>query len=144
MLIESQGSFETGLSPEDCAQRLKQRMRGLMLGSRAGSAGFSLSKGMRTIIRIRGTFAPTRSGPTHVDYRIEFIPDAMFVLVVSTVIGTAVLAFLLTLTHIALVELWPLIPLAVLVAAANVWTSERQAQWLVAFVRRELVGDGDR
>ena len=144
MLNGSHGWFETGLSPEDCAQRLKQRMRGLMLGSRADSAGFSLAKGGRTIIRIRGTFASAESGPTSVDYRIELIPAAMFALVISTVIGIAVLAFLLTLTHTSVVVLWPAIPIVVLVVAANIWISERQAQWLGAFVRRELVEDRDR
>jgi hypothetical protein len=126
VLIGSRGWFETGLSPEDCAQRLKQsRMRAVMLGSRADSSGFSLRRGWRTIIRIRGTFAPAESGPTHVDYRVELIPAAMFALVVSTVIGIVVLAFLLTLAHEPLVVLWPFIPIAVLVIAANIWISER-------------------
>jgi hypothetical protein len=119
-------------------------MRALKLGSSAHSAGFTLAKGGRTIIRIRGTFASAESGPTSVDYGIELIPAAMFALVTSTVIGIAVLAFLLTFTHTAVVVLWPAIPIAVLVVAANIWISERQAQWLVAFVRRELVEDGDR
>jgi uncharacterized membrane protein len=67
-----------------------------------------------------------------------------FALVISTVIGIAVLAFLLTLTHTFVVVLWPVIPIVVLVVATNIWIAERQAQWLVAFVRRELVEDGDR
>src|SRR5450759_2041735 len=98
MLIGSHGWFETGLSAEDCAQRLKQRMRPLMLRGRADSSGFSLATGGR-IVRIRGTFGPAESGPTVVDFRIELIPATIFALVVATVVGIAVLVFLLTLTH---------------------------------------------
>jgi TctA family transporter len=74
----------------------------------------------------------------------ELIPAAIFALVVATVVGIAVLVFLLTLTHTSVAVLSPLIPIAVLVVAANIWICERHAQCLVAFVRRELAEGGDR
>src|SRR5712692_4737442 len=79
----------TRLNAEECGERLRTAMRGFMLrgfmsGSRADSSGFRLARGTRTAIRIRGTFAPRPDGGTFVEYRVEFLPVALWVLAVTT------------------------------------------------------------
>ena len=99
---------------------------------------FRAAKGLRTAIRVRGTFTPAGNGLTSVDYWIEWKPIAVVALLISSPLSLGVLAAGFILAHIPLVYLWPFIPAVVLVIAANAYISERQAQWLAAFVRREL------
>lgn len=128
----------TTLAADECCERLNIAKRGFMLGSRADPSGFRLAKADRTAIRIRGTFAPQPGGGTVVRYRIEFLPAAIVVLVIVTPISLVVLVGLFWLAHQSLWELWPLVPISVLVIAANLWILDRQAHWLVDFVRHQL------
>ncbi len=103
------------LATDECCERLNTAKRGFMLGSRADPSGFRLAKAGRTAIRIRGTFAPQPGGGT--------------VVVVGRLFWFA---------HQSVWEIWPLVPISVLVVAANLWFSDRQAYWLVDFVRHHL------
>jgi len=102
------------------------------------ATGFRLAKAGRTAIRIRGTFVPQPGGGTVVKYQIEFLPALLVGLVIVTPISLFVLGMLFWLAHESLWELWPLIPISVVVIGANLWVSDRQAHWLVAFVGQEL------
>ncbi len=143
MLIGKSGSMITRLNAEECGERLRTAMRGFMLrgfmsGSRADSSGFRLARGTRTAIRIRGTFAPRPDGGTFVEYRVEFLPVALWVLAVTTPIGFAVIGAGLWLAHQSVWDVWPILPMWVVGVAANVWISDRQAHWLVDFISHRL------
>ncbi len=138
MLIGKQGSMATKLGADECSQRLRTAMRGFKLGSRADSSGFRLAKAGRTAIRIRGTFVPQPDGGTVVKYRIEFLPALLVALAIATPVGLIVLGLLFWLAHQSLWELWPVIPISVLVVGANLWISVRQAHWLVGFVSHQI------
>jgi len=138
VLIGKQGSMATKLGADECSQRLRTAMRGFKLGSRAGSSGFRLAKAGRTAIRIRGTFVPQPDGGTVVKYRIEFLPALLVALAIATPVGLIVLGLLFWLAHQSLWELWPVIPISVLVVGANLWISVRQAHWLVGFVSHQI------
>jgi len=138
VLIGKQGSMATKLGADECSQRLRTAMRGFKLGSRADSSGFRLAKAGRTAIRIRGTFVPQPDGGTVVKYRIEFLPALLVALAIATPVGLIVLGLLFWLAHQSLWELWPVIPISVLVVGANLWISVRQAHWLVGFVSHQI------
>ncbi len=128
----------TKLSPNECSEQLRLSKRRFKLGSRADSSAFRLAKAGRTMIRIRGIFAPQPGGGTVINYRIEFLPAALVALAVGFPLGLLVLIGLFWLARQSLWEIWPLIPISVLVVAANLWISERQAHWLVDFVGHQL------
>lgn len=130
--------MSTRLGVDQCFERLRAGMRGFKLGSRVDSSGFRLARAGRTAIRIRGTFVPQSGGGTLVNYRIEFLPALLVGWAIATPIGLLVLVMLFSLAHENLWELWPLIPISVLVIGANLWISDRQARWLVAFVSQKL------
>jgi hypothetical protein len=137
MLIGSSGRFVTHLAPTECAARLSRRLGPLSLKGRADESRFELARPGRTIIRMVGTFMPGGSGCS-VDYRIEFIPRALIEVAIAFGVGTPILVVLVNLGYIAAREVASLIIIVPVVAAANIWFSERQAQWLKAFVFREL------
>jgi hypothetical protein len=128
----------TKLGADECCERLRNAKRGFMLGSHADRSGFRLAKAGQTAIRIRGTFAPQPGGGTVVRYRIEFLPAAIVVLAIVTPLSLVVVGGLFWLAHQSVWEIWPLLPISVLVVAANLWVSDRQAHWLVDFVRHHL------
>ena len=128
----------TKLDADQCSERLRTGMRGFKLGSRVDSTGFRLAKAGQTAIRIRGTFVPQPGGGTVVKYRIEFLPALLVALAIATPISFFVLGMLFWLAHESLWELWPLIPISVVVIGANLWVSDRQAHWLVNFVSDQL------
>jgi hypothetical protein len=138
VLIGKSGSMMTRLSGEECGERLRPAMRGFMSGSRADSSGFRLARGRRTAIRIRGTFVPRPEGGTVVEYRVEFLPAALLLLAVTTPLSFLVLGVGFWLAHQSVWDVWPLLPIWVLVVAANVWISDRQGHWLLGFVRHRL------
>lgn len=84
-----------------------------------------------------GTFMPARSG-SRIDYRIEFIPRALLEVGIAFLVSTPILAVLVASRYVALSEASSLFVIVPLVLAANIWISERQAQWLKAFVIGEL------
>ena len=128
----------TALGPDECGARLQLAMRSLLSGSRADPSGFSLARAGRTAVRIRGTFAPEAGGGTLITYRTEFLPVALAGLAVAYPLGLLVLGAMVWLRYLNLSDLWPLVPITVLVGGLNVWYSDRQAQGLVAFVRHLL------
>jgi hypothetical protein len=138
VLLGKAGSMTTNLGADQCYERLRTGMRGLKLGSRVDASGFRLAKAGRTAIRIRGTFVPQPAGGTVVKYRIEFLPALLLAWAIATPIGLVMLGLLLWLAHESLWELWPLIPITVVVIGANLWVSDRQAHWLVGFVSNKL------
>jgi hypothetical protein len=138
VLIGKQDSIATKLGAAECSQRLRSAMRGFKLGSRADPSGFRLAKAGRTAIRIRGTFVPQTDGGTVGKYRIEFLPAAVVALAIATPVGLFVLGLLFWLAHQSLWELWPVIPISVLVVGANLWVSDRQAHWLIGFVSHQI------
>ena len=128
----------TMLAADECCERLNTAKRGFMLVSRVDRSGFRLAKAGQTAIRIRGTFAPQPGGGTVVRYRTEFLPAAIVVLAIVTPLSLLVVGGLFWLAHQSVWEIWPLVPIAVLVIAGNLWISNRQAHWLVDFVRHQL------
>lgn len=138
VLIGKSGSMTTKFGAEECCERLRAVMRGFKLGSRVDSSGFKLAKSGRTAIRIRGTFVPQPGGSTIVSYRIEFLPVVLLALAITTPLGIMVLALGFWLAHQNIWEVWSLLPLCVLVIGGNLWISDRQAHWLVVFVRNRL------
>jgi hypothetical protein len=138
LVIGSPHRFETRLSPKDCALRLSRRFRPMLRSGRADASGFWTSTGLRTVIRIRGVFTPAENGLTVVDYWIELKPYVVLAWLVSTLAGAGIITLGLVLAHIPLTNLWVFVAAAALVIAPNIYVSTRQAQWLVAFVRREL------
>jgi hypothetical protein len=137
MLIGSSGSFETDLSPIECAERLNKPMRKFSFGSRADEHGFGLANSGRTMIRIVGTLRP-EAGGTAVDYRVEFMPVALIAIASAFIVGTPVLAALIKLGSLPTADLAWLLVIVPAVAAANIWISERQAKWLREFLRQAL------
>jgi hypothetical protein len=138
LAIGSSHRFETRLSPNDCAQRLRQRFRPVLRPGRADASGFWAATGLRSVIRIRGVFAVADNGLTVVDYWIELKPYLVFAWLAVTPVsfGVVILGFILA--HTPLTYLWVFVLAAAIGIALNVYMSKRQAQWLVAFVRREL------
>jgi hypothetical protein len=128
----------TKLGADQCSKWLRTGVRGFKLGSRVDSTGFRLAKAGRTAIRIRGTFVPQPGGGTVVKYQIEFLPALLVAWAIVTPISLFVLGTLFWLAHEGLWELWPLIPISVVVIGANLWVSDRQAHWLVGFVSHQL------
>lgn len=137
MLIGNSGSMITRLNAEECGERLRTAT-GYMSGSRADSSGFSLARSRRTAIRIRGTFVPRPDGGTFVEYRVEFLPVAVWMLAVTTPLGFAVIGAGFWLAHQSVWDVWPILPLWVLGIAANVWISDRQGHRLLAFISHRL------
>lgn len=78
------------------------------------------------------------NGLTVVDYWIELKPYLVFTLFVVTPVSFGVVIVGFILAHIPLTDLWVFVVAAAIVIALNAYISNRQAQWLVAFVRREL------
>ena len=138
MLIGKSGAVITRLNAQECGERLRTATGGYMSGSRADSSGFSLARGRRTAIRIRGTFIPRPDGGTFVEYRVEFLPVALWVLAVTTPLGFAVIGAGFWLAHQSVWDVWAILLMWPLGVAANVWISERQAHPLLGFVRDRL------
>ncbi len=138
LAIGSSHRFETRLSPDDCARRLRQRFRPVLRPGRADTSGFWAATGLRSVIRIRGVFEVTDNRLTVVDYWIELKPYLVFtwLAVMPVSFGVVILGFILA--RIPLTYLWVFVVVAAIGIALNVYISMRQAQWLVAFVRREL------
>ena len=90
------------------------------------------------MIRIRGTFTPALNGRTLVDYWIELKPYVVLAWLVTMPLGFGVLIAGFVLAHVPLADLWLFVPVAAVVIASSAYISRRQAQWLAAFVRREL------
>src|SRR5260370_18191327 len=78
LAIGSSHRFETRLSPDDCARRLRQRFRPVLRPGRADTSGFWAATGLRCVIRIRGVFEGTDNRLTVVDYWIESKPNLVF------------------------------------------------------------------
>jgi protein-S-isoprenylcysteine O-methyltransferase Ste14 len=97
-----------------------------------------LAKRGRTAVRIRGEFVGQPGGGTTVEYRVEFLPVAVVSLAIGWPLGFFAIVLFLSLAHQSFIVLWWLVPLTVLVAAANLWISEMQARWLTHFVRDRL------
>jgi hypothetical protein len=137
MLIGSSGQFVTHMAPSECAARLSRRLGPRSVKGRADESRFELLRPGRTIIQMVGTFMPAGSGCS-VDYRIELIPRAFIEVAIAFVVGTPILLVLVNLGYIAAREVASLIVIVLVVVAANIWFSDRQSQWLKAFVSREL------
>lgn len=138
MLIGKSGSMITALSPDQCGERLRNVMRKFLWGSRADASGFKLARGSRTVIRIRGAFAPQQAGGTLVTYRIEPLPVAVVSLAVAFPLSLVVIISMLVLTHQSLSILLWLVPIVAIVGAANVWISDIQARRLIRILKSEL------
>jgi hypothetical protein len=80
----------------------------------------------------------TDNGLTVIDYWIELKPYLVFAWLVVTPVsfGVVILGFILA--HVPLTNLWVFVVAAAIGIALNGYISKRQAQWLVAFVLREL------
>jgi hypothetical protein len=89
------------------------------------------------MIRIVGTFTPAGSGSS-VDYKIEFMPAALIAVAAAFIVSLPVIAIVIELGYVSTGELLWLIVIVPLVAAANLWLSERQARWLKEFVLGRL------
>ncbi len=79
MVIGSSDQFDTGLSPGECAQRLRQNLRSSSRASYAEPSRFGISKRGRTMIRVVGTHEEAGRGST-VRYRTEFKRSALLAL----------------------------------------------------------------
>jgi hypothetical protein len=77
-------------------------------------------------------------GGTVFEYCIESLPVALVVLAVTTPLSLVALGVGFWIAHQSVWNVWPLLPIWVLVVAANVWISDRQAHWLVGFVSHRL------
>lgn len=95
------------------------------------------------MVRIRGTFIPTSPG-SGVDYRVEFIPWLLWALALSVVISILVLIVLLWIGHGSTSQLGWSIVIVPLALAANLWISERQAQWLRVYMTSALEAQPDQ
>jgi hypothetical protein len=143
MLIGSSGRFETRFAPDECAQRLNQDRSAAWYVGYANASGFQLAKYGRTMVLIRGTFIPSSTG-SGVDYRVEFIPWLLWALALSVVISILVLIVLLWIGHGSTSQLGWSIVIVPLALAANLWISERQAQWLRDYVTSALEARPDQ
>jgi hypothetical protein len=128
----------TQLGPDECRRRLQTATPSFLSGSRVDGSSFRLAKAGRTAVRIRGTLTPRPSGGTLVTYRVELLPVALVGLAIAYPLGLFMLAGLVWLRYVNLSDLWPLVPITVLVGGANLWFSERQGRWLVDSMRRQL------
>src|SRR5260370_39483231 len=90
LAIGSSHRFETRLSPDDCARRLRQRFRPVLRPGRADTSGFLASTGLRSVIRIRGGFEGTDNRLTAVDYWIALKPYMVFTWLAVTPVSLAV------------------------------------------------------
>jgi hypothetical protein len=138
VLIGTEGSMATRLSEDECRQRLQDEMRSFLLGSRVDMSGFRLAKAGRTAVRIRGTFTPRAGGGTLVAYRVELLPAALIGLAIAYPLGLLVIGGMLWLRFLNLIDVWPLVPITVVVGGLNLWFSDRQARRLVDFVCNQL------
>jgi hypothetical protein len=138
VLIGKEGSMATKLGADECSDRLQTAKGGFNLRSRADTSGFSLARPWRTMIRIRGTFAPQPGGGTLVNYRIEFPPALFGVFVISAPLSLLVIGGIFWLAHQSLWELWPLITISAFVFGTNLWIANRHVHWLVRFISRQL------
>ena len=138
MLIGTDGSMATRLSADECRQRLQDPMRSFLSGSRIDTSGFRLAKAGRTAVRIRGTFTPGSGGGTLVAYRLEFLPAALIGLAIAYPVSLLGLGGMVWLRYLNVSDLWPLIPITVVGGGINLWFSDRQARWLLDFVRKAL------
>ncbi len=77
-------------------------------------------------------------GLTVVDYWIELKPYLMLTWLVAMPVSFGVVVVGLLLAHLPLTDLWVFVPAAAVVIAPTVYISRRQAQWVVALLRREL------
>src|SRR5438132_5502052 len=91
LVISSRRSFTTPLSPAECAHRLSQRFRPLVRPGRADEAGFWAASGLRTAIRLQGTFSPAGNGLTIVEYWVELRPYLVWAWPVAALAGFGVL-----------------------------------------------------
>jgi hypothetical protein len=82
---------------------------------------------------MRGTFKPSCTG-CEVDYRIEFIPMMLWVLVLSYAVGIPVVIAAVWLGYIPVSVIAWLIAITAIVLPLNVWFSERQAAWLKEYI----------
>lgn len=137
MLIGTSGRFETHLSPDECAQLLRENLKRFSISSHADRARFGLAKRGRTMIRIVGVLE-ARTGGSTVDYKIEFMPAALVALGVSALASIPIFVAWTFLGH-------PIVPVVLLLVLAitlagtlNFWISERQAGWLRGFVMSTL------
>jgi len=80
----------------------------------------------------------TDNRTTVVDYWIELKPYLVVTWLAVTPLsfGVVILGFILA--RVPLTYLWVFVIAAAIGIALNAYVSKRQAQWLVAFVRREL------
>jgi hypothetical protein len=131
-------SFTTRLSPTECARRLSQRFRPLVRPGRADEAGFWAATGLRTAIRLRGTFSPAGNGLTVVDYWLELRPYLVWVWPVATLVGFGALIAGFMAARLPIWYLWPFLPAMAFVGGITVYISRRQFQNLQAFLRQEL------
>jgi hypothetical protein len=90
------------------------------------------------VIRIRGVFTLAENGRTFVDYWIELKPYLVLAWLLVTPVSFGILIVGFVLAHVPLTDLWLFVLAAAALIAPTVYVSKRQAQWLVAFVRREL------
>ncbi len=137
-MIGSSHRFTTRLAPAECARRLTQCFRPLLRPGRADEFGFWTATGLRTVIRLRGNFTPAGNGATAVEYWVELRPYLFWAWLVVTPLSLAVLITGFIAAHLPLLWLWPFVPAAAFVVAITVFVSKRQAEWLAAFVQREL------
>lgn len=75
---------------------------------------------------------------TVVDYWIELKPYLVLAWLIVTPVSFGIVVVGFILANIHLTYLWVFALAAAVGIALNVYISKRQAQWLVAFVRREL------
>jgi hypothetical protein len=80
----------------------------------------------------------TDNGLTVVEYWIELKPYLVFISLAVTPVSLSVVILGFILARIPLTDLWVFVLAAAIVIALNAYISKRQAQWLVAFTRREL------
>jgi hypothetical protein len=129
MVIGSSEHFETSLSPDECAQRMRQALQSFSPGSYVEPSHFGISKRGRTMIRMVGTLELADRGST-VRYRIEFKRSTLLALAFSLLAAIPIFVAWSLLGY-------SLIPLALLltgcvvvVALLNLLVSEWQARWL--------------
>jgi len=98
--------------------------------------------GLRTAIRLRGTFSPAGNGLTVVDYWVELRPYLVWAWPAAALVGFGVLIAGFIAAHLPIRYLWPFLPAVAFVGGITVYISWRQFQTLQAVLRQELAASG--
>jgi len=133
MLIGSSDQFGTGLSPGECAERLRRNLRSLASTSFAEPSRFGISKRGRTMIRMVGTLEAAGGGTT-VHYRVEFKRSAVLALAFLLLAAIPIFVAWSLLGYSVIPVVVVLTACVVIVALLNLLVSEWQARWLIDYL----------